>query len=579
MQVYRRLLKYVTPYRSVFVYTLIGMVVVAATQPLFPHLINLIIDDGFIGKDSEFIKFVPIYLISIFIVRGLASFISMYGMAWIGRNVIFDVRQDLFQQMIYLPVKYFDSHSSAQLISKVIYDVEQIATASTNAISTIIKDGLTVFLLLLYLAYLDVLLTLIFLITGPFIAYYVRFISKSYHGVSKSIQRSMGDITHAAKEAVHGQQILKIFGGYDNEISNFDRVNKNNQKLAMKKASVSAMSVPIVELFIAFSIAGLVTYMISQADQGSSSIGEFVAYITAVLILMPPLRRLIKINEPLQMGVAAISTIFKLLDEPTEIDDGGEIISGEIDSIEFRDIRFRYHKDEGMVLNDISFGIKNNSILAIVGGSGSGKTTITSLLLRFYDPDNGGIFINGIDIRKISLKCLRKNIAYVPQETILFDGTIEENIAYGCEGEISKTKLKRALEAAHVNEFVLRLKDGIKTKVGERGLKLSGGQRQRISIARAIYKDAPILILDEATSALDAHSERHVQQAMENLLDQRTTLVIAHRLSTVEHADNILVLEHGDIVEQGKHHELLRRNGAYMELYLGNFDFETDKSA
>jgi subfamily B ATP-binding cassette protein MsbA len=388
----------------------------------------------------------------------------------------------------------------------------------------------------------------------------------------------MGDITHVAKEAVHGQRILKIYGGFEYEIKHFDGVNKNNRKLAMNKASVSAFSVPVVELFIAFSLAGLVTYMINQAEQGSSSIGEFVAYITAVLILMPPLRRLIKINEPLQMGVAAISTIFKLFDEPVEVDNGKERIEEEIKEIEFRGVGFKYNKDENMVLNDISFKIEKNNMVAIVGASGSGKSTITSLLLRFYEPGHGAIFINGIDISELGLKSLRKNIAYVPQETILFDGTIEDNITYGCEGKVSELKLNQALEAAHVNEFVLRLKDGIKTKVGEHGVKLSGGQRQRISIARAIYKDAPILILDEATSALDAHSEKHVQMAMENLLEQRTTLVIAHRLSTIEHADNILVLDDGVIVEQGAHDELLRKNGSYKELYLGNFDFKPGKS-
>lgn len=543
------------------------MVIVAVTQPLFPHLINLIIDSGFIGKDMEFIRMAPLYLILIFIMRGAAAFVSMFGMSWVARNVIFDIRKKLFQRLIYLPIGYFDTHSSAQLISKLIYDVEQIATAATNAISTIIKDGLTIILLLLYLFYLDLKLTLIFLVTAPFIAFYVKYISKRYRGVSDSIQESMGDITHAAKEVVDGQRILKIYSGYDFETKHFDSVNLRNRNLAMKKASVSAMSVPIVELFIAFSLAGLVTYMIHRAEQGESTVGVFIAYITSVLILMPPLRRIVKINEPLQMGMAALSTIFKLYDEPAETDDGGIDLEGEINTIEFCRVSFNYQNSETDVLKEVSFKLEKEKMVAVVGTSGSGKTTIASLLLRFYDCNSGSILINGIDVRKLSLKSLRKHIAYVPQETFLFDGTIEENITYGYEGEISREKLQIALEAAHVSEFTSRLKNGLDTRVGERGVKLSGGQRQRISIARAIFKDAPILILDEATSALDAHSERHVQAAMENLLVHRTTLVIAHRLSTIERADKIILLENGMIVEQGTHDELFEKNGSYTRLY------------
>lgn len=577
IQLYRRLLAYVYPYRSVFFFTLLGMVVVAGTQPIFPYLLNVIIDSGFIGKESETIQMVPIYLILLFLVRAVASFISTYGMVWIGRNVIFDVRKVLFQKMIYLPIGFFDSNRSASLIGKFIYDVEQIASASTNAITTLIKDGLTVIFLMSYLFYLDFGLTFIFLVTSPFIIFYVSIISRKYRIVSESIQDSIGDITHAANEAVQGQRILKTYSGFEFEINHFDGVNKNNKNLAMKKAAVSAVSVPIVEFFIAISLAGLFAYMINQTGQGSSTIGEFVAYVTAVMLLMPPLRRLIKINEPLQMGLSAINTIFTLMDEQPETDDGDGEIKDAIDNIEYREVSFKYTTSSNMVLENISFTIEKNTMVALVGSSGSGKSTIASLLPRFYEPTTGSIYINGLNIKKLSLKSLRNNISIVPQESILFDGTIQENITYGSVGEISEARLEHALKTAHVSEFVVMLRDGLNTQVGERGIKLSGGQQQRISIARAIYKDAPILILDEATSALDAISENHIQAAIENLLNQRTTIVIAHRLTTIMKADKILVIENGVVVEQGTHNELLRKNGVYQKLYMHNFDDKVQK--
>lgn len=572
IQLYRRLLSYVSPYRSVFIFTFIGMAVVAATQPVFPYLLKVIIDNGFIGKDDKLISMVPVYLILLFTVRGAASFVSAYGMLWVGRNVIFDVRQNLFRHLIYLPIGFFDATRSSSLIRKVIYDVEQIASASTNAITTLIKDGLTVVLLIIYLFYLDSLLTMIFIISAPFIALYVRYISTRYRVASESIQGSIGGITQIAKEVIQGQRIVKTYGGFNFEINNFNKVNTSNQGFALKKASISAISVPIVELFIAISLAGLFTYMISMAGQGSTSVGEFVAYVTSVLLLMPPLRRLIKINEPLQMGVAGINSIFSLLDEPREIDEGTIELQDDVHNIEYRNVSFRYpHSSEG-VLNGLSFKVNKNEMVALVGASGSGKTTITSLLPRFYEPGSGSVLINGIDIRRYSLRSLRKQIAIVPQETILFDGSIAENITYGCDGLDSDEYLKHAVEAAHINEFISRLKDGLNTDVGEHGAKLSGGQRQRVSIARALYKNSPILILDEATSSLDTISERHFQDAMENLLFGRTTLVIAHRLSTIMRADKIIVVENGLIVEQGTHDELLQMNGFYSRLYNTEFN-------
>ncbi|HUW98918.1 MAG TPA: lipid A export permease/ATP-binding protein MsbA [Acidiferrobacter sp.] len=565
---YRRLLRYAWPYRGAFALAVVSMIVGSATEPVFAALMRPLLNGGFVHKDPQSIRLMPLALVGLFLVRGIASFISNYLMNWVGRRVVFDVRAEMFSRLLYLPTGFFDAHSSGVLIAKLIYDVEQLASAATRALSTLVKDNATVLGLIGWMSYLNWELTLGILAAAPVIALVNRKMGHRFRRTSRSIQDSMGEISHVVQEAVDGHRVIKTFGGQEEALATFGGANERNRRENMHKVRVAASGVPFVQLLAAVALAWVVYVAMREPH---ATVGAFMSYVTAMMMLLAPIKRLTQVNETLQTGMAASQSVFTFIDQPTEIETGRRAVPAVRGEIEYRNVSFRYAPTGRFVVNDVSFTLPAGQTLALVGTSGSGKTTIANLLPRFYNAEEGAIFLDGIDTRELSLENLRSHIALVSQETVLFDTTIRENILYGHKSLANEARLAEIVEASHVAEFLKDLPEGLETVVGERGVRLSGGQRQRIAIARALLKNAPVLILDEATAALDTESERHVQAAMFRLMENRTTLVIAHRLSTIEHADCILVMSKGRVIERGTHAELLALNKMYARLHQMQF--------
>jgi subfamily B ATP-binding cassette protein MsbA len=573
---YLRLLRYVFPYWRIFLVSLLAMAVTAATEPAFPALLKPLLDGSFVEKDPETMRWMPILIVAIFVVRGIATYISSYAISWVSNRVVMDLRELMFARIVNLPTGYFANNTSGALISKVSYDVNQVTDAATSAITVMVRDSLTIAGLLGWLLYLNWKLTLVAVVVTPAIALVVKVFSGRLRAMSRGSQRSMGDITHVLEETIECHKVVKIFGGQAYEAKRFHDAVNALRRFNLKQAVAASASVPIVQVFAAIAVAVIVYMASAQSAANQTTVGEFVSFLTAMLMLLAPLKRLTGVNESLQRGLAAAESVFALIDEEAEPDVGRQRLERSKGAVEFRDVSFSYATDR-LALDDVSLVIQPGETVALVGQSGSGKTTLVNLLPRFYHPTGGQILVDGQDIEQLNLADLRANIALVSQDVVLFNDTVAGNIAYGRQAGASEAEIIAAAEAAHAMEFIREMPQGLQTFVGENGVRLSGGQRQRLAIARAILKNAPILILDEATSALDTESERHVQAALENLMQGRTTIVIAHRLSTIEHADRIVVMQKGKISEMGTHRELLEKGGVYANLH--RIQFKPDESS
>lgn len=568
---YRRLLRYALPHWKIFGIAIVAMAAFAMTDTGFAALMQPMLDESFVARDPQLVRLIPILLIGLFVVRGATGFVCDYGMMWVGRRIVQQLREEMFRHLLRLPVAYYDAASTGKLTARLIYHVEQVAQASTSSLTILIRDTLTIIFLVAWMFYVSGWLAALFLVTAPAMAALVRHISGRFRQINRRLQNSMADVTQVAEEVIEGHRIVKTFAGETAETRKFDAINNKNRTLQMKLTATSAASTPIVQLIAASTLA-IVIYLATREDIAETiSPGEFVSFLAAMLLLLPPLKRLTTVNAALQKGIAAAESIFELLDSETERDRGTRALQRSRGEVEYRAVGFRYAGGRTPVFCQLSFRINPGETVALVGRSGCGKTTIAHLLARFYDPQEGCILLDGRDIRDYRLTDLRNQIGLVGQDVCLFNDSIAHNIAYGQLENACREDIIRAAEAAHAMDFIRELPQGLDTVVGQRGIRLSGGQRQRIAIARALLKNAPILILDEATAALDSESERGVQAGLARLMHQRTTLVIAHRLSTVEHADCILVLDRGTIIESGRHAELLAQNGQYAALYRLQF--------
>ncbi|MFP1682975.1 lipid A export permease/ATP-binding protein MsbA [Alloalcanivorax sp. C16-1] len=567
-QTYKRLLNYVKPHWLILFASFIGYAIYAATQAGAAQLAGYL-GETVVNPEPRRVLIVSIAPFFIALAQGIGQFMGSYSMTWVAQEIVYRLRNDVFGHVLRLPQSEYNNNASGRIMSKIIFDAQQVTSAGTDAIIVLLREGLTVIGLIAFLLYQNWKLTLILLVMAPLVGTVVRLTSKRFRHISRRIQASMGNITQFLGEAIEGNQAVKIFGGQKLEADRFHAVSRRFSRQNTKLNASKIASTVIVQLFVAAAI-GLVTYLYITLMGEALTVGGFLSYIAAAGMVQKPLKQLTDVNVKIQRGVTGASSLFELMDRPPEPDVGGRDLPRTHGDIEFRDVTFGYDPAHP-VLNNLSFSVNSGETIALVGRSGAGKSTISAMLPRFFDPDSGQVLLDGVPLPDYQLAALRRQIAMVSQKVVLFNDTVRNNIAYGEMRDADDAAIEEAARNAYAWDFIQSLEHGLDTEVGQDGAQLSGGQRQRLAIARALLKDAPILILDEATSALDTESEHHIQQALERLMTGRTTLVIAHRLSTIEKADRILVLDQGRLIEQGSHQELLERNGLYTQLYKMDF--------
>jgi subfamily B ATP-binding cassette protein MsbA len=564
--IYRRLLKYATPYLGVFLIGVLGAILFAVSNASLAYLVQKFLHGAFVVKNPDVLWEVPVGVVVLFTLRGIGDYVQSYYPSWVGRQVIKGLRRDVFSHYLRLPTGYLDNQQSGHLLSKLTNNIELVAAAATGAAISLISDSLTILVLLGTLFYMNWRLAAFCIVAAPVIAWLMQIANRSFRRYSERIQNSMGDITRVAKEAIDAHRLIKLFNAEDHQTRRFEQVNEHNRASNMKLIRARAISNPVVQCIASIALASVLYVAIRQVFTHHMQVDEFFGFLTALMLIPSPLRSLVNMSGPLQQGIAAGQSVFEVLDHRTEGTGGTLTLARARGEVEFRDVSFAYSSEKGEVLRHVSFKVRPGETVAIVGPSGSGKTTLVGLVPRFYDAQAGSVLLDGVDVRDYRLTDLRSQVSLVSQDVILFNDTIRNNIAFNA---VDKTdaQVEAAARAANVMEFIAQQPQGLDTPLTDRGQNLSGGQRQRISIARALLKDSPVLILDEATASLDNESERKVQQELGILMQGRTTLVIAHRLSTVEGADRIIVMDQGRIVESGTHAELLSRGGLYAALH------------
>ena len=570
-QNFKRLLGYSKAYKMAALISIFGMLGYAAIDSFVFSQLQPLIDHGLDGKDPEFMKWAPLFIIVMFVLRGICHFAGNYTLAWIGNNVVANIRQELFEHIMSMPVAYHDKESTGSLISKLTFDTEQVLSAVSKALLTLVQQGAFVIGLLIVMFYHSWQLAAIFLLITPVIAIIVTLVSRRFRSVSKSIQGAMGEVTSTAEQTFNGHKVVLTFDGQTREFERFAKINKHNRQQRMKMVATTATSVPLIQIIASFALAFVLYVANLDSMRETISAGVFMTVLMCMVMLLRPLKLLTTVNSEFQKGMAACVSIFSVLDQKIEQDIGDVAIERAKGTLAFEGVNFFYNnEEEKQALTDLSFTANVGETIALVGRSGSGKSTASALLLRFYDASTGKVLVDGKNITDYKLKDLRKQFAYVSQQVVLFNDSIANNIAYG-KPNATREEITDAARKAHVLEFVEGLPEGLDSNIGDNGAMLSGGQRQRVAIARALLCDAPFLILDEATSALDTESERHIQDALKILQNNRTCIVIAHRLSTIENADKIIVMENGQIKEQGDHQTLIAKDGAYAQLHKFQF--------